>query len=302
MLSFAGKFNRKYVLRIETGDNSFVEITDPITLEFTVTRTNLGSTNTATFVIYNLSNDTRFDIFKDVYDVQTQRSIQLFAGYADGKKLVLPRVFNGNIKRAYSHRQMTDVRTEIEAFDGQISMLGNVSMPIPAGVASIDIVKEIVKALPAIETSTIGKKFLDKTTRSSAVMGNPVQLLNQLTNNGFYIDSQSAYALSRDEVLMGDVRTINYKNGLLGTPKKMETYVELEMLFEPRIKPSQYVTLESETNSRLNGLYKVTGITHRGVISGAVGGDCRTVLTMEDLQNYTIVRDNATDEWKVVQQ
>lgn len=301
MRSFAGKFNRKFVLRIETSEDTFVEIKDPITLEFTITRTNLASSNTATFVIYNLSNDTRFDIFKDVYDLTTQRAVQLFAGYADGNKLVLPRAFNGNIKRAYSHRQMTDVRTEIEAFDGQISMQGNVSMPIPAGAVSIDVVKEIIKALPSIETSTIGKKFLDKTTRSSAVMGNPIQLLNQLTNNGFYIDSQSAYAMSKDEVLLGDVRTINYKNGLLGTPKKMETMVELEMLFEPRMKPSQLVTLESETNTRLNGLYKVTGITHRGVISGAVGGDCRTVLTMEDIRDYTIIRDNATDEWKVVQ-
>jgi hypothetical protein len=307
MASFRGKFNRQYVLKIETGPNEYVEINSkdsPLTLEFTIVRNNLAAANTATLVVHNLSPSNRAKIVKDICDInfETQRAVQLFAGYNDGETAILPLVFNGIIRRAYSERNMVDFVTQIEASDSQAAMVtGNVSVTLPPGLKTSDLIEKLVKLLPGVESSTIGKKFIEGTKRATPVVGNPMQILNQLTNNGLYFENQNAYALDQFEVILGDVRLINYDNGLLGTPRKMETLVDIEMLFEPRIKPSQLIQLYSDTAERFDGLYKVTAITHRGVISGAVGGDCRTNLSLQQLDpGYTYVIDKATDEWRVV--
>jgi len=130
-------------------------------------------------------------------------------------------------------------------------------------------------------------------------MGNSMDALTQITQNQAYIDSGSLYALDNSEVLAGDIKLINADNGLLGTPKKQQTLVEVEMLFEPRIKPSQLIELQSSTDTRFNGTYKITGFTHRGVISGAIGGDCRTNITMQQVNFTSLVADRATTEYRV---
>ena len=52
------------------------------------------------------------------------------------------------------------------------------------------------------------------------------------------------------------------------------------MLFEPRLMVSQGVTLKSDTAKNFVGTYKIVGLTHRGTISGAVNGECRTTVSM----------------------
>ena len=48
------KFQRKYELTLETATGSTITITDPLTLEFSITRDTLASANTADFRIFNL--------------------------------------------------------------------------------------------------------------------------------------------------------------------------------------------------------------------------------------------------------
>ena len=295
----SSKFNRAYILRVETGDNEFVEIKPPFTLEFNIQRNNLASSNTANFVIYNLNTANRSKIYKDIYDVGTFRAVQLFAGYAEKTGDLLPRVFNGNIKRAFSHRQGPDFRTEIECYDGQISnSTSDIAITLPASINTKDIIEAIAKNLKDVGGVTVGKKFTDISSRSTALMGNPSEILSQLTGGKSYIDSGNLYALDKSEVVIGDIRLINVDNGLLGTPKKQETMIEIEMLFEPRIKPSQLIELQSSTEPRFNGYYKVTGIIHRGTISGAVGGEARTNLTMIQQKVTDVVYDKATNEYR----
>jgi hypothetical protein len=297
------KFNRAFILKIETGDNEFVEVKSPFTLDFNVVRNNLASANTATFTIYNLGTETRAKIFKDVYDIGNLRAIQLFAGYAESEGDLIPRCFNGTIKRAFSYRQGADFKTVIEAYDGMISMGTDfVSMTVPPSSPVGAAVAKVASELKNVDKVTIGQKFTDLTKRAMSIMGNPGDILKQLTNNNFYIDNQSAYALDQTEVVPGEIRLINYDNGLIGTPKKSELMIEIEMIFEPRIKPSQLIELESLTEDRFNGVYKVTGMTHRGIISGSMGGDCRTVLTMQLQKNTSVVYDQATNEYRVVQE
>lgn len=298
------KFNRSFILKAETPNNEFIEIKSPFTLEFSITRNNLAASNEATFTIYNLGSDTRAKLVKDVWDYNpsNMRAVQLFAGYAENIGDLIPRCFNGTIKRAYSQRQGSDFKTVIEAYDGfPSSATQMVSMTVAPGEMQAVTIAKIANSLKGVDKVTIGSKFTDFAKRATAILGNPMEALNTITKGNFYIDNASAYAIDKTEVIDGEIRLINADNGLIGTPKKADMSVEVEMLFEPRIKPSQLIELQSLTDDRFNGVYKVTGLIHRGIISGAIGGDCRTVLTMMYQKNTTVVFDQATNEYRIQQ-
>ena len=66
----------------------------------------------------------------------------------------------------------------------------------------------------------------------------------------------------------------------MGTPKRNDTYLEVDILFEPDLQIGQIVQIVSQTNPAFDGQYKIFGIKHSGTISGVVGGDCRTSLQL----------------------
>ena len=318
------KWNRSYVLKIEvaeapsnfdvltnpwsnTPDNSveksgsILSIKYPFTCDFTIVRSNCGNANTGHFVINNLSSSTRANIYKDIWDRTNFKSIQFFAGYSDGPNSRLPCCFNGTIKQAYSQRNGADFHTTIEAFDGMVSFPVNMlSGSIPAGTSQSDAIKQLANDASPNSKLTLSQQFSGATKRISSYMGSPLDVLNDATGGTSYVDSGNIYALMNNDVIKGDVQVISEANGLMGTPKKGEVYVEIDMLFEPRIKPSQLVNLESETDPRFNGTYKITGFTHRGTISGAVCGDARTSITMVLMPNNNIVYDQATNLYTLV--
>lgn len=276
------KFGRTYKLLIETSDGNNIEVAYPITMEFTVVRHNLASTNTASLVIYNLSEDTRKKIYKDQYNISDRRAIQLYAGYNDGTQMLLPMVFNGEIRSAYSTRRGPDVRTEIECFDGGFAMANSFSsQSIGQGATQAEIIARLAKDLQGVEgPPTIGNFLTQVAKRGLAVFGNPAEILKQITNNNFYIDNQRAYILNKDEVVLGEVAVISSESGIIETPRRADTQVEVTIVFEPRIKVSQMISLESITEKNFVGIYKVVGFQHRGVISGATAGDCTTTVSL----------------------
>jgi len=298
------KFNRSYILKVETNDGDHIVISYPLTINFNVARNNLAATNTATFSIFNLNETSRAKIYKDVWDVKNLKAIQFFAGYIDSETDALPRVFNGTVKRAFSQRQGPNFTTEIEAFDGQISLPDKeVSLTLPAGATDKQALDAAGASLKTgANTMTIGESYKNGMQRARAMMGNPMEILNQISGGGAFIDNGNVYVLDETEVLPGEIRLINKDNGLLGTPKKSEIMVEVDMLFEPRLRPSQLIELQSETERRFDGLYKVTGIVHTGTISGSMGGDCRTSLTLLRQKDYKVVFDQSTFEYMAVRE
>jgi hypothetical protein len=299
----SNKFNREYILKIEIDNNKYIEIKSPFTLEFNIVRNNLAATNTGNFVVYNLNQANRSKIYKDINDFGQMKAIQLFAGYNDGKsQILLPRCFNGEIRKAFSNRVGPDFKTTIEAYDGTIAMnsdKGNTNITLPAGTSQNKAIETIAAGMTGIMSKTIGRNFTDLSARALPLTGNPMDSLTQITQNKAYIDSGNLYALDESEVVAGEIRLINADNGLLGTPRKQQTLVEIEMLFEPRLVPSQLIELQSLTEKRFNGTYKITGITHKGVISGAIGGDCRTNVTMTSIEQPSFISDKATTEYRI---
>lgn len=304
------KINRAFLMKIETIDGSIVQIDSPLTVEFSVIRNNLAKANTANFTIYNLNSNTRSKIVKDVVNTKLILAMEFYAGYEENVGDILPLCFKGNVLKSYSFRAGSDFKTIIEAFDGlPTSSVKDISLSFPKGT-NVEtqikaIAQEITKEGKSIDAATKGKttigyeaKFKKIATKAVSILGNPIEQLQQLTDDAFSIDSGNIYVLGQNEVVLGDFKKISYQNGLIGTPKKSEAYVEIDMVFEPRVKPSQLLELESLSGDRFNGFYKVTGITHRGTISGSSGGDLITSLILQHQPNFVTVYDNATQAFR----
>ena len=287
------KFNCVYELRIETNTGEIVIIRPPFTLEFSVMRNLLSSTNTASFVIKNLAPKTRAKIFKDQFDTTTFRAIQFFAGYDDGTSdnPILPLVFNGNIKKAYNFRQGTDFITEIECFDGSLASYQTVSTTVKKGTALRDTFTQLVSGMKNIESFTQGKGYDQTNFRDQAIFGNAKEIIDEQSDGKFYIDSGGAYLLGDNEVIEAPLTEISFENGLLNTPRRQEVFVEIDMIFEPRVKPSQKLNLISVSEPQYDGVHKVIGFTHSGVISESVAGVRQTKLTLRALPDFEIVKD-----------
>lgn len=274
-----------------------IRVQEPITLEFNVSRNNLASANTAQFTLYNLGPATRDLIYKDQFDTSAFLPVQLYAGYNDGFNSMLPMIFNGYIKAAYSYREGADYKTTIEAYDSYIAPTSQVSASRPAGSPLKELINVAMSGMSNIKNNVIGNGFDDQIKRGTAMVGDPMDIMNQITNDKTYIDNQTVYVLGEKDVVPSDIRKLSYENGLLNTPRKSQNLIEVTCLFEPRLKPSQFLELVSVTYPKFNGVYKVTGITHSGVISGAICGEAVTNLQMIFLKNWTVVYDTATQTY-----
>lgn len=275
----AFKFGRNYSLSIGTQDPAVsVLVALPFTMEFDINRTYFSSANTASIRVYNLSERNRNLVRKDVYTTDIYRSIELKAGYGTN----LPVILKGNITQAWSVREGTDFITEVNAFDAGFAFVNGITnSEFPEGTDQKTIINTLIKSLKNFNVSTgaIGD-YTGATKRGTAYSGNTTEVLKEITGGGFFIDNGIAHCLRDDEVLSDLALVINSQSGLLGTPILEETLVRLTILFEPAVKVGQLVKVESLTEKRFNGFYKVTGVHHKGLISQSVAGSATTELSL----------------------
>lgn len=270
------KFNRNYILTIQTPLGGELTIKPPFTIEFDITRNVLTSANVCSIRIYNLSEKNRSLIRKDVTDYSDLRSIKLRAGYGDN----LPVIFAGNITQAWSVRESTNMITQIECFDGGFAYAtAQTSMEFPSGTDQRNILATMAKSLPGVEIGAIGD-YTGQISRGNSYTGSTVDILRDLSGGGFFIDNGKANILGDSECLQGEIEVINSASGLLGTPIRENTIINFDMIFEPRLLIGQRIKLESITAANFNGFYKIISVKHRGMISESVSGDAITSVGM----------------------
>lgn len=274
------KFNRVYELTIELSDSEIIVITSPITLDFNIKRNTLASANTAMLQIYNLKESSRKRIFQDRYDFVTYRKVIFKAGY-DSDGVDMPIIFIGNLRHAYSTRRGSDWITTIDAFDGGHGIAnGFTNKTVPANATHADLIRLMVNDMPNILSPVIGD-LGGMNQRGTTLYGNSWKLINSLAGNRsqIYIDLERVYVIKPTECINGDIRIINSASGLLETPKREETILTFRMIFEPHIIIGQTISLDS-LDSTYNGLRKVIGVSHDGTISGSVGGEVITSVSL----------------------
>lgn len=278
------KLGRNYELKIETIGGQTLTIMLPFTIEIDITRNTLSSANVCQIRLYNLSELNRNQIFFNAFNQSKFRTILLKAGYGTN----LSTIFTGNISQAWSVREGVDFITQIECYDGGFAFVnGNVEIPFPAGTPIKTVITTLMGQLPGITIGAVGN-FSGTLSRGNTYSGNPAQILFELTGGAFFIDNGKAYALQSDEYIPSigtqaqPIVVVNESSGLLGTPILEQSIVRFEMLFEPSLNIGRLVSLISTTNPSLNGIYKITGVKHRGIISGVTSG---TLITTGEFIN-----------------
>lgn len=281
------KFIRRCQLSVEVSPNAQgvtqnnLTIPEELTVEFEISRQSLASSQEATFRVMNLSEHTRNRIFKDPYALTEFRAVQFRAGYRDDP--VLPLCFNGFLREATSYRMSggTEMVTELKAYDGGLAMAnGFTSQTIASGTSIADVLRFLAKQLPRISGTPIVGEFPVTNKRGKVLLGNTWQLLLEESGGLATIDNGQVKVLNYNEAIAAEIPVINSQSGLLGSPRRAATKLDVEMLFEPRLTVGQIVQLDSVSNKLFNGTFKVMGFVHRGTISPAVAGDCKSTVSL----------------------
>lgn len=269
------------MLNVQAANGNTIEIAPPFTVEFDITRHTLSSANVCQIRIFNLNEKTRNQIYFNSFDQSDLRTISLVAGYGTSN---LPTIFTGNLTQAWSVREGVNFITQIECFDGGFAFVnGTVNITFPSGTPLTIVIQNLMTYLPGVSIGAIGN-FTGTLTRANTYSGNPAQILTELTGGAFFIDNGKAYALkTTDYVPLAGVSgqslpviLVNDQTGLLNTPVREQSMFRFEMLFEPSLNVGGLVQLASSTNPQANGIYKITAVNHRGIISPVVSGDLIT--------------------------
>lgn len=276
------KWTRNYFLtvQVDAEGKDYIDITMPLTLSFHIQRNINATANTANITVLNLNKDTRSKVFLDNYKTMYYKGIELRAGYGD-KKETLPLIFKGNIQTAFSKRNGVDYETTIQALDGGFAYINSSSSrQFPEGTTDRQALIALASDLE--EHIGLGKigNFNLPITRGNTIDGNTLDYFSTYSDNHFFIDLEKINCLLDDEGFEGSIKVIDASCGLLGSPLRQESFLTFEMIFEPRLQIGQFVELQSVTEEGYNGVYKVLGIEHSGIISNAQSGQCKTKVSL----------------------
>lgn len=278
------KFGRHCKLSVEVEPDAKgvptgnVTIPPQFTVEFDIERYFMSASQKGTFRIYNLAEKTRNLLRKDQYAMNVQRGVQFRAGYGNDP---LQLCFNGQLMLADSYRRGHDFITEIEAFDGGFAMANAyTASTVAAGTSARDVIIKLAKSLPGTKGTPIVGNFDTSHPRARTLVGSTWGILLEESGNFCTIDNGQVKALKNNEAIEAPIPVITAASGLLGSPRRSATNLEFDILFEPSLTVGQLVSLESSTNKLFNGVYKVSGFRHHGVISPVMSGECRSTVSL----------------------
>ncbi len=278
------KFGRNYKLTIQVSATESIIIEYPTTIQFSVHRSISSSLNAINLQIYNLSEEHRNQIFQDRYQARRFQLI-LEAGYQS-----LSTIFRGDIFEANSARQGTNIITTIDARDGYYDTNQTlVNTTLAAGTTVQEIITFLSSQFPNLKIGQVGN-FDGILERSVVLEGNVYEQLKKYTAGNQFVDLEKIYVINlgyENEIIINpDLPLIDVSTGLLETPRRDNAFLTVTTLFEPRVAMGQNIIVKTTVNPAYNGVYKVLGVTHQGVISGSVGG---RLVTIFQLNNVTLM-------------
>lgn len=272
------KLNKIYRLLIESaiGSNEFVEISNPITIKFTISRQTYSGANSMNLSIYNLGEKNQKVIFHDTYDTENIRLIILEAGY---ETTGMSTIFIGSMVSAYTTKEGANIVTKIYALDGALQTQTAMTSQTFLNYKLKDLITVMAKSIPGLDIGRINVQD-EKMAKSIVLWGNTYDLIQKYTDGRAYIDLQKIYVMGDYDVLEGNVPLITSNNGLLGVPERRNASLSVNLIFEPRIIVGQVVAIESKIAPQFDGQYKVTGLTHQATISDSSLSMATTTLDL----------------------
>lgn len=264
--------------------NKALIIESPLTIRFNITRGG-NSRPHMDLQIYNLNESSREAIRHDRFSSRKLQKIVLEAGYDN-----LSVVFRGDIFSASSTRENeTNIVTYIDARDGGFDISNTKTyQTIQKNTTYKDVFMALIAQFPTLKPGSIGS--IDGTAlRPVVLVGNTWQLANKVCNGNCFVDLGEIHVLKSGEAIVrkdlqtkgpASVPIIGPETGLLGTPQREDAFISVKTLFEPTIIIGEIVQLKSQVMPFYDGQYKVIGINHNGIISGAINGTCYTTFSL----------------------
>lgn len=280
------KFGRNFRLTIDPKDGGdAIVITLPFTCRFWVKRNIYAALNNLSIDIYNLSLGNRKRIYQDRNDLQEnivngqnlgRRSVTFEVGYGN----LLYQVFSGDILQASSARESVDIVTRIEAFATVFDIASAQSNKTLAPGSLADLFKSLIGDFPNLQYGLVGD-WPQILPRGVVLSGNTWALIQQYSGGKCFIDNGKVYIMQDNEALEnGEIPSLDEASGILETPRRESAFLTVTTLLEAGIKINQLININSKVEPGYNGQYKVVGIQHAGVISGAVAGECRSTFSL----------------------
>lgn len=271
------KFLRTYEIRITTPDGVALVIKPPITCQLEVEQSVKGSSlSNASVTLTNLAPNTRNRLGKDKFTKVDYWQIIIMAGY--GKTLI--EVFRGNIQEGYSYKQGTEWFTKLECYDGAYQVQnGFMAETFTKDTTMKDAIIQSVKNMPQLLVGLLGSPASeDKPARGRVIVGNPYDEIQKITNGQAFISGESLYVLADNEVMEGEVFVLSAEDNKT-TPKRRDGYLEVDRIFSPELKVGRIAELRSLVE-KYNGQYKIFGVKHSALFSGAEAGDATTTVSL----------------------
>ena len=284
-MSDPNKFLREYTLQVQSnrGDaNDIYTISSPITLDFEISRNVMAEANYAKLTLFNLAPNTRAAIYHDRMGVTPAafQKIQLVAGYKSSKQKSL--LFLGNVMTANSQRIGPDWKTSIDAIDGGMGFVsGQISLTVPVGASAATVAKMLTKGMDFVSYGVTGNVTF-KNSRPIAMVGSAYEISQRFfQNNNFFIDNGMTFVLNDNEYLVrpGEADLALNSSNIIGSPRRQEGWIDVDVIFEPGAYPAQRAFLTSREGV-YNGQYQVRGIKHSGTISGSICDKAVTTLSL----------------------
>lgn len=283
------KLQRNYYCEfIIAKDAQLNEITERITVKYPTTLNlsiSLGSYNTpnsANLQFINLSKEIQGKIWKDVFIDNANKHIgfNLWAGY--GNSLV--NVFSGYIDECISYKQAgsTDWTTEIKAHTQGVNIYFNglVNATYIQGTQTSDIIQDMISP-NNIKLGSLSLSLNKPIAKNQTLIGQPMDLLGKnFADYRIFIEKKELHILTGSEVIEGERLIISDATGLLGSPRRANMYLDIDIIFEPQASLGRMVTLKSNTMPQFNGDYIAISIKHYGTISPTKSGTLITSMVL----------------------
>jgi hypothetical protein len=268
------KFLRNYEIRIKTENGQEFTIRPPVSVSFDVSMAYMSSVNNCNVTFYNLAPATRGYLYKDKYSTPLYWQMSILAGYGDNE---LYEVFRGNILQCYSYKKNTEWITEIEAYDGAYQIAnGFVSETVAAGTSLKDALGRIIHTIPQMLMGVMGSPTDGTLTRGQTLVGPSYDIAQDLVHGNGFIDKETFHVLGTNEVIDDPVVLLSGED-FFETPRRRDTWLELNMLFTPEIRIKRICEIKS-AEKIFNGQYMVYSVKHSVTISQAQAGEATTNL------------------------
>lgn len=255
------QFGRRW--KLDIGNDQETLSIEQLRVAFEIDKTINEKPNPAKIQVWNLNRDHINQLLSQDY-----KKVALSVGYGE-----LRQIYAGDITKTRIQREGLDFVLTLECSDGhQAYTQSRAKTTLKAGATDKQIVEELQKTMPKVQTGAIDIPNQRKLPRGRVLNGNSRDILTKIARNNkadWSIQDGSLIFLPKDKVLSDDAVLVSQDTGMINAPEQTDEGLELTCLLNPALQIGGLVKVESIIEY-FNGEYKIVKLAHSG---DGIGGD-----------------------------